>query len=159
MRNFQATNSRHRTGPRTLLHYKCKSDADFNISPDILILQNPRITRNIFSDWIEVWSLQQTNSKIVQCPNPPRLRDCEQLPPCPRVQKIPKFFGSFEVLRRKTFVVISRLETRMSIRLMEIWNGFMEQYNSPAAGNLLLTILFPVHKLHSEQLVIQIDWS
>ena len=93
------------------------------------------------------------NKQIVKLSNvhPPRLRDCWQLPPCPRVQKIPRFFGSFEVLRRKTFVVISRLETRMSIRLMEIWNGFMEQYNSPAAGNLLLlTILFPVHKLHTE---------
>ena len=37
-----------------------------------------------------------------------------------------------------TFVVISRLETRMSIRLMEALNGSKEQYNSQSAFALQL---------------------
>ena len=49
------------------------------------------------------------------------------------MMKDEKSFWSFEVFqgREKTFVVISRLESRMSIRLMDILNGSMEQHNSP----------------------------
>ena len=43
-----------------------------------------------------------------------------------------KIFGSFERLSWKTFVVILRLETRMSIRLMELLNCSKEQHNSPS---------------------------
>ena len=81
------------------------------------------------------------------------------------IWKLSQFFEDGGGGGSGTFVVISRLETRMSIRLMEVLNGSKEQYNSQSSllapllrgtrtrdQNFMKTCIYTLHRIDIQQL-------